>query len=596
MKSPSILLSIVAAVTMVQTGAMAQVVRLDQGPHWTAAEQNLFYSVDQGSLVMPLSWMQALRQPNGELFLQDSLARYGYIANATSDLNPQGLPVGFVVSTHTTSTPYFSMTCAACHTREINVNGINYRADGGPAFSDAYAFFGDMIQAVNHLLSSPLAFVQFQQAVGTPPKQLRIQLQQWYDLENTVMGSALPAQTWGIARMDAINSALNRSTGGDIGTSPNFLIPENIATADVPVRYPFLWNAYRQDLTQWAGETVNGNVPLAFARNASEVEGVFGVIHPVGEDHTDFLSDNSLNYAGLQVIGELTPKIGPPKWPWQVDYAKARLGSEIFSKSCASCHGVAPGIPRLPVTDTWATRIVNVGTDTKYHTSIARVAPSSGLLGGMVFPPVTGSVVGSSNVSSLFLSTMLNKSALFQLNSIYKNELNIQAPALITGGYEARVLHGIWAAAPYLHNGSVPTLTELLKNPLERVASFQVGPNYDIENVGLAAVQPGGSASVFTATGGGANLGSGNSNAGHNFGTSLSPFAKDALLEYLKIAGMCFEDANADGNVDGADLGIFLGQWGTCSPVACQCDFNSDGAVDGVDLAMLLVKWGPCTN
>lgn len=40
--------------------------------------------------------------------------------------------------------------------------------------------------------------------------------------------------------------------------------------------------------------------------------------------------------------------------------------------------------------------------------------------------------------------------------------------------YESRVLQGIWAAAPYLHNGSVPTLEELLKPAAERVESFPV--------------------------------------------------------------------------------------------------------------------------
>jgi len=177
--------------------------------------------------------------------------------------------------------------------------------------------------------------------------------------------------------------------------------------------------------------------------------------------------------------------------------------------------------------------------------------------------------------------------------------LSLPNPPIVPNGYESRVLHGIWATAPYLHNGSVPTLAELLKPPAERVASFLVGPNYDITKVGLAEVQPSGSApvSVFTATdGSGANLSSGNSNAGHDCGTGLSALEKDALLEYLKIVGTCFEDANADGNVDGVDLAVLLSQWGNCSPAACQCDFNSDGAVNAADLALLLSMWGPCLN
>jgi len=42
--------------------------------------------------------------------------------------------------------------------------------------------------------------------------------------------------------------------------------------------------------------------------------------------------------------------------------------------------------------------------------------------------------------------------------------------------FESRVLHGVWATAPYLHNGSVPTLWELLKPPAARVSSFKIGP------------------------------------------------------------------------------------------------------------------------
>jgi hypothetical protein len=95
--------------------------------------------------------------------------------------------------------------------------------------------------------------------------------------------------------------------------------------------------------------------------------------------------------------------------------------------------------------------------------------------------------------------------------------------------YEARVLNGIWAAAPYLHNGSVPSLAELLKPPAERVSTFKVGPAYDIENVGLAKEQ-----TKFGYTyQANADKSSGNCNCGH-VGTDLSASDKKALLEYLK--------------------------------------------------------------
>ncbi len=51
------------------------------------------------------------------------------------------------------------------------------------------------------------------------------------------------------------------------------------------------------------------------------------------------------------------------------------------------------------------------------------------------------------------------------------------------------MLQGIWATAPYLHNGSVPTLAELLKPPADRVRQFKVGNAYDTVNIGLAVEQ-----------------------------------------------------------------------------------------------------------
>ena len=100
------------------------------------------------------------------------------------------------------------------------------------------------------------------------------------------------------------------------------------------------------------------------------------------------------------------------------------------------------------------------------------------------------------------------------------------------------MLEGVWAAAPYLHNASVPTLAELLKPAAERVKQFKVGPRYDVNNVGLAVDQTKFDFTLKTTgcdevdAGGRA---SGDSRCGHEFGTkTLTPDEKKALLEYLK--------------------------------------------------------------
>ena len=98
--------------------------------------------------------------------------------------------------------------------------------------------------------------------------------------------------------------------------------------------------------------------------------------------------------------------------------------------------------------------------------------------------------------------------------------------------YEARVLYGVWATAPYLHNGSVPNLWELLTPPAQRKTSFMVGSKeYDMKNVGYVTDKSPFKDGNFAVN---AAIDSGNSNAGHNFGTTLSDDDKWALIEYLK--------------------------------------------------------------
>jgi hypothetical protein len=94
------------------------------------------------------------------------------------------------------------------------------------------------------------------------------------------------------------------------------------------------------------------------------------------------------------------------------------------------------------------------------------------------------------------------------------------------------VLEGIWAAAPYLHNGSVPTLAMLLMPAKDRTAEFAIGPTYDTDAVGLAVVQTKFNYTLKTTDCTARN--SGNSRCGHEFGTGLSAADKRALLEYLK--------------------------------------------------------------
>ena len=355
---------------------------------------------------------------------------------------------------------------------------------------------------------------------------------------------------------------LNRVAGLDIGTSGNGVIEANIAAADAPVRYPFIWDAPKQDRTQWPGFASNGDSLLAIARNLGEVYGVFAEFYPVrsgGVVGWDFRSHNSANFNGLGELEGLVRQIGAPAWPWGIDEGRARQGAAVFSRECASCHAERPGAQRLvPLSATWKTPLIDAGTDTREYQILSRRG-STGVLKGArydlthrlgeqddQFHILAAAVVGS--MTDCFVHVCLKPKYLIgpvhlgrppkgsvveqELGSAYRTEQVSQARTAGAHPYEARVLHGIWATAPYLHNGTVASLAELLKAPEDRLASFPVGPAYDLAAVGLAAVQPG-----FTAlrvTTGCDRLDSGNSRCGHRYGTMISQDDKRDLLEFLK--------------------------------------------------------------
>jgi len=101
-----------------------------------------------------------------------------------------------------------------------------------------------------------------------------------------------------------------------------------------------------------------------------------------------------------------------------------------------------------------------------------------------------------------------------------------------TGGYIALALDGIWARAPYLHNGAVPSLHDLLEPVERRPRIFYRGYDlYDPQSVGFVSDVSSKSGRQFskfdTAL-------PGNGNAGHLYGTALPAADKSALMEYLK--------------------------------------------------------------
>ena len=553
----------------------------DQGPTWTADIRARFYAQDQGAQLIPLAWLRALHQPNGRPFLDDQLSRYGYLRN-TGAAGQTGLPIGFTEAASARG-QMVGMTCAACHVRQITVGRRSYRIDGGPAFADFGAMVADLDDAVHRVLTDASTFKRFaadvlgSRAVDESAAQiLRADLDLWWVRYHTIMSRGLPKdRPWGPARLDAIGMIYNRLAGLDLGPPPTYLMPENIQRADAPTRYPFLWNAPRQDYSQWTGFAMNGNDLLALSRNLGQLYGVFGTFHPQATTGSaemldrNYLVDNSANFAGLGALEAMLKQLAPPVWPWRVDRPLAMQGEAIFKRpiaqgGCAACHGLKAGEPRPPNLHTLKTPIMDVGTDTRQWRVLLRTVRTGPMEGASV-PGVLGPlrqtdlaltllkavVVGSlAEVQATTAEARLPKSRAdpqdrmktmieamasmprAQMDGMIKLPMTPAQSAPRTNVYEARVLQGIWAAAPYLHNGSVPTLADLLRPAAQRPTSFKVGPAYDPTTIGLATDQI---ASSFTLrTTDCADRASGNSVCGHEYGTRLPERDKKALLEYLK--------------------------------------------------------------
>ena len=174
---------------------------------WTEDERQAFYTTSQGSHMIPYAWFKALRRLDvDEPFAGDQLARYGYLPNEKSKLNPEGLPVGFVIDGDP-STAELGMTCAACHTGQIQYedkNGVTQqlRIDGAPAGANFQLFLADLTAATRATLSDPARFDKFAHAAlgsrysSSRVDTLKSDFSDWVKQWGSFMDKSLPASPW----------------------------------------------------------------------------------------------------------------------------------------------------------------------------------------------------------------------------------------------------------------------------------------------------------------------------------------------------------------------------------------------------------------
>jgi len=344
---------------------------------WDAGVTRDFHRRSQGTKIMPLDWLLALEQPVftplpvGRFAARDYLARYGFIyENDQPATDEPDLPIGWAIEYKyvakydippvETATSMVGLSCAACHTNRIDVQGPDGRVkgvliEGGSGMIDLGSFEQAVGKALGYTSFFPMRFARFARNVlkadlpdDDPRKQkLRNDLTAAMTVVNARAQEELKygRLAGGFSRTDALARIGNRVFG--------LISDENLIDTDAPVNFPHLWDTAWFDWVQY-----NASVRTPMARNIGEALGVGAVINL--KDPKLGLYDSTVNVPGLgwleDQLGGANPFEGlqPPRWDDMVqavfggtsaapaEFAlrpeRIRAGEILYSKHCQFCH------------------------------------------------------------------------------------------------------------------------------------------------------------------------------------------------------------------------------------------------------------------
>lgn len=546
---------------------------LKQG--WSQEQRREFYHKSQGTRLIPLPWLLALTQKGGtEPFLADAnVARFRFIPDAKHKFNEHGLPVGFAVTQissmddPTKMIPWVGWTCAACHTGQISAKGKIVQIDGAPSMQDNAAFVRAMLEALGETITDDKKLESFAKAtLGIPAprpehkeglKKKVLELIDKITMKPAIVqaitkcgdpamkrkymeANFAPTPNWGFGRLDAIGRASNTLFAP--------MHPCNLDSADAPVSIPKTWNAWKYNWVQW-----NAFVENPLARNLAQAIAL-------GAD------PKTVDLTALGWLENQLESLQSPHWEdvfGPVESKLAEEGKELYHKGrpdrpvkgglCAHCH--IPESHLLKDCDgkaEWAVAMIpvlEIGTDetaaVNYTMRLKKPAPGFGLPDP--FPPaIAMSAITTKVIAERFEAQDVQEADQKHFQRCRTNKwLNPKE-------YKAPTHEGVWATAPYLHNGSIPNLYLVLSPKEERdkqAKVFCVGHDlaYDPANVGFKLTDQCPDPFKFdTAL-------RNNGNKGHEFrnakdcekregphaengvlGCELSNHERKALVEYLK--------------------------------------------------------------
>jgi len=562
-------------------GTIPSRVELDQA--WDSQMREDFWFTSQGSRILPYSWFTWLELPESdsgqiEYFRSaEHMESLRYLPVETSTLNPSGLPIGFALDEDTQNdTAWLGFTCAACHTNQINYNSTNILVEGAPTLANFTKFFSTLVRSMNQtsLDQPPGKFDRFARNVLAENYSASSASELHESLEQVTLALATrqevnrvpdsyPDDFTSYARLDAFGEIQNAGTAFALNDVAN----KNPPTA--PVSYPFLWGTHQSNVVQWNASAPNTPIIGPLVRNIGEVVGVFGHLEMKKTPWWQRLWGHDISYSSsVDMIGTghleaLVKSLRSPAWPPNIlppiDAEKAATGSVLYQQHCASCHEVIPRADEGRNYIANQTPITEIGTDPAMAVNAAGHMAESlilegtreAILIGSRFGPTTAAIkVPVNGMVGMVLKEPITalEAGLIPYLSDPSADRNANIENLLEGHlsdvaesgpqsasdlvYKGRPLNGIWATAPYLHNGSVPNLWELMRPPEERTTSFAVGSReFDPVNVGFDVQQGPSTFNVLNSSG---EIQPGNSNRGHSFGTDLSEDDRWAIVEYMK--------------------------------------------------------------
>ncbi|MCH4873380.1 di-heme-cytochrome C peroxidase [Pseudomonas sp. TMW22091] len=549
---------------------------------WSAADRQIYYYTPQGTQVKGLryNWFTALELPFSEqpFAAPDYLARFGFLVDPqqkASAANPGNLPVGFTRHQNPGSNvEYLDITCAACHTGELRYKGQALRVDGAPAQHvlpssvptlRGGSFGQALVASLAATYYNPWKFERFARHVlGDNYDEQHQQLRAEFKASlNTFLAVAwndthrgLYPTLEGPGRTDAFGRIANASFGDAI-------TPDNYRVANAPVDYPHLWDMWTFDWVQW-----NASAKQPMARNIGEALGVGATLNFFDSHGQPLQGDarypSSVRVHDLHLIEETLQRLKPPVWPetlfGQIDRPLAAKGRALFAQNCAACH--VPPVKDENGRQVQQLRVIPlevIGTDpnsannianNRYDVSALQWDPAELANLNVDLVPASDEPLNLHSLSVAkglaYITAFVEKHAYAQAGIDPQEQARLNGYGLPIAvqevrGYKARPLEGIWATAPFLHNGSVPTLYQLLSPQSERDETFYRGSfEYDPRHLGYHTEAFDGGFVLDTRI-------SGNHNSGHEFragprgngviGRLLQPEERWALLEYLKVLG-----------------------------------------------------------